>query len=733
MKINENFYGLKNTWVDFNIDSNQKTDKIKLANFSGGETTQQPQYLYNGVLNGVFDNTINKLDNSAAIFNINSQAAICKTQIFAPYINGEWEDYQLFDLYDKYMSMPIIPMIAGVQYSIQNYINLDVPFTAVKQNATSYNRYYTNSIITEFDYNSLVMLCYVRCCSISYVDSDNYSVAELHTVLLDDYYNENYTYNYKKYPYIASLHMTPYYTINKTDDKHFRKNIAFAYFTSYKPKTYNYDGSKLNYSTFFPNSFNNGNITNVGNNMITVLGVNYTQGVLSSSYIDTTGESTLIKLLTESYTLPYLINNPDYKPDIKTKNTNNQYVYHMCYLLKKEEVYREFAYQGFWFTGSAASINNVTGVNCTDEKLHIPVFNNYTTTGNYKSGVAAAKEPNASWSDLHNENYEPKIEEDNRIKSNISIADADVEYKGIYNMSLDTLSKFKSALFSSDENIAFSEYIDYVYMIPFTIPDRGVTAPITLNGHTFSYQGSVITANVMTMFHKIFTVQKFVDSFYNDFRDFAPYSTYTIHIPFMGDYSIDPNLFLNKLLTFELYLHLPSGSAVFFIIANDSVIYKFSDNVSSSLSLSITDNYLYNIAKKQKGINFVSDVISSVLSVALLATSKKKLVTTLLAGEKITSLFNYTSEIQAPSPQTVSNSTDASSLIDDTICKITRISLKNNNYVNVSNNIGNATKLTGFLKDFSGFVVIENINVNANLPPTIIDIIKNILKGGIYL
>lgn len=76
----------------------------------------------------------------------------------------------------------------------------------------------------------------------------------------------------------------------------------------------------------------------------------------------------------------------------------------------KEEVLRDVAYAGFWFSENENSAaTSATGENCTDPKMHIPVFDSKgITTGEYKSGTEAAQEPNAKWQDPFKDNpYKP--------------------------------------------------------------------------------------------------------------------------------------------------------------------------------------------------------------------------------------------------------------------------------------------------------------------------------------
>lgn len=130
---------------------------------------------------------------------------------------------------------------------------------------------------------------------------------------------------------------------------------------------------------------------------------------LRRSYIDATQS--------EGASLPLFHHNGEYEIHCVQRHSNNgttpQGTIGMCPIWKnptKEKVMRDVAYLGFWFADDYdTALYGLTGEDCDDPKMHIPLFDeNGLTTGEWLSGVAAADADNAKWQDPFKSNpYDP--------------------------------------------------------------------------------------------------------------------------------------------------------------------------------------------------------------------------------------------------------------------------------------------------------------------------------------
>ena len=60
----------------------------------------------------------------------------------------------------------------------------------------------------------------------------------------------------------------------------------------------------------------------------------------------------------------------------------------------------------------------------------------------------------------------------------------------------------------------------------------------------------------------------YIQSHFEDFRDYAPYSAYNLYIPFIGTVSLNPNDYLNRLITIKMIVDITTGKATAIIYAN---------------------------------------------------------------------------------------------------------------------------------------------------------------------
>lgn len=60
----------------------------------------------------------------------------------------------------------------------------------------------------------------------------------------------------------------------------------------------------------------------------------------------------------------------------------------------------------------------------------------------------------------------------------------------------------------------------------------------------------------------------YIASHFGDFRDYSPYSAYNLYIPFIGTVSLNPNDYLNRMISIKMIVDITTGKATAIIYAN---------------------------------------------------------------------------------------------------------------------------------------------------------------------
>lgn len=261
----------------------------------------------------------------------------------------------------------------------------------------------------------------------------------------------------------------------------------------------------------------------------------------------------------------------------------------------KEWVMEQFAALGFWFyTGGAPAVD----LSAPDEHTHIPLFDEYgTTTGEYLSGTSALTAPAAEWTDdvferdiYHGEPpYDPShYDTDNKtIFNTVSIQNRSQNvYVFTQTNSYDPLTYLYATSFdSADAQFAVKNFlsvspIDCVQSVMFfpinIVSWVGATEYIfssTEAPEEFVVYGNVtseIKANKLTNRTAILDMG-YIDIYrkFNDFRDFEPYTSIMLYVPFCGYTQIDCSTFMGKKLKIKYIIDFVTGGCTACILADN--------------------------------------------------------------------------------------------------------------------------------------------------------------------
>lgn len=371
----------------------------------------------------------------------------------------------------------------------------------------------------------------------------------------------------------------------------------------------------------------------------------YTYTMQTNSRVDTDAKAFIAYTTdTASPSFPIFYQNGHYQPIIRQRtnpsNPNAPYTNYADFIslwenATKEEVLKDVAYAGFWFSENASSAaRSATGEDCDDPKMHIPIFDEYgITTGEYKSGVEAALEDNAKWQDPFKDNpYKPgdgpapgptpgpePIPSDNPMLPtglNWTLANNGT---GIWALKPSEITQVLDDIFGGDIDVEMfgnnpMNAILSLKWTPFYWEPTGAqsSTPIVLGNqvvnplHTYPI---IETASQAEKHGEGSCTFKFDKNFYN-----ARYMQARLFLPFYGYYELPVSQLLSSSLRLDFYYNVPDELGVY-VISYDNVIYDFIE-CSCDIEVPLTGSNAAAIAanKKSEALTIATQVASTALS-----------------------------------------------------------------------------------------------------------------------
>lgn len=448
----------------------------------------------------------------------------------------------------------------------------------------------------------------------------------------------------------------------------------------------------------------------------------------------------------------------------------------------KEEVLRDVAFLGFWFSEDETTARRaLTGENCNDSKMHIPVFDSKgVTTGEWKSGTDAALEPNAKWGDPFNDSpYNPQGggggDDDfgdlenraqwGRINNNLNVYllrdyqfDAFVtSVNTAYRTNPDGVTQWELDFNGANP----SDYIVSTFVTPLILPKTDTNFNIKLGALTFdninvpkyAYSAADEFDNIAGTFD---CGDVTVNAYYGDFRDYAPYTNIELYLPLAGTVKIEPEFFIGHTLNVKCFYDVYTMSICYGIYRDRTTLYKTVNGVGgaeiplTSMRMGDYQNTVHNIeqALKQNEMRGAFGVLSMGASAAAaIATGGAGIGTAvgLLGGggSVFTSLNDrqdlyYKLEHTQPTPSGTTAAEAQNGFCVGgyyPILFIKRAKMQSGYDAAIySHTVGNACLIQSKIKDMSGLIKCSNVDL-AGIPATAeeINAIQTALQNGVYV
>lgn len=626
MDINTSIYGTPESWVSFSTT----TDKANLKMPVWGTGSYKNQW-YGGFQTGVFTLNEDTIDRTIAPWGINAKAAINNKKYLYVTMRtsgGSFVDLpepQTRDVYsDNSRPLPAIFAITGAdQYAINQYNQYAYNADQLRTNGK------LSRPITNFTYNNIVICPQIVCGKVNAAQNAGYDV---YTCSIRDYF-DNYI---NTYPVIIRIYIDGYNiyygqpTVNVTQRIRDTSNAighVDTRTTAVYPVVYNNVVSPLRQA-----------MRAVTNNRITIVGMDNsttppTIQCPNGGNLDLSSDDAAFAFVSINNTFTYYYaDNGKIAPKNHVHSSTNNYLTTVWESPTEEEVLKECAYLGFWFsTSNTSALNSAGGTLCTDDNLYLPKFDDAgITTGEYYHGAEAGAHAPADDVDIRDlqPEYDPNAgggdvpDEDSGDLGNFRNFTDTTHFNypcTVYALTETNFRNFAealNALYLTDEDTTQMEldfkgsnptdYIINCYALPFepnflSSSEVGVQiGPQTLLNIT----GKVV--NTATSFY-IDCGSKTIPRRGN-FLDFEPYTHIELYLPMCGTVTLDPALVVGKTIRIVMYYNILTNSATAAVYRlselGDSLIATSTGEIGISIPFSA-----YNMGQYQNAIKATENAI----------------------------------------------------------------------------------------------------------------------------
>jgi hypothetical protein len=431
---------------------------------------------------------------------------------------------------------------------------------------------------------------------------------------------------------------------------------------------------------------------------------------------------------------------------------------------------KQAAYLGFPFSDSAYNMID------NPDKTYIPEINaSGVTTGNYALANTQPEYINAEWTtDVYSKTpYNPendKADDPNTYDNNTTnlnyIRNIGVPFGHEYIMTQQQVIDLRGELYSTistdidsdiwaQQNFLVNNPMDVIKSLmfyPFDILSAtgysGVATNISLGKIQTSAQGIESPSDIIDIDMGKCTYFPYFGQ--NDFRNFKPYSSAELFIPYCGTVEIEPELFMNQEISVKMLVDLKTGSCLSLIYRNNMVVDFATGQIGISVPISGIQAQTLASAERQAQSQLKMARISALTNVANIGLSVGGASMTggLSLGalpSTISGLMNnyenienakYNLEHINTPYKSKGTSTALTSFVNEQQCRlvIKRPVMDENNLAEYSHNNGYAVLKNDVLNNFSGFTKCDTADLSGiDCTKSEKNLIMNHLRNGVYL
>ena len=328
---------------------------------------------------------------------------------------------------------------------------------------------------------------------------------------------------------------------------------------------------------------------------------------------------------------------------------------------------RTAAYIGFPIITRANSetTNKKTGWNGTGENELLPVFDeNGYTTGDYVTGAAAAEQPNATWGTEVWEKTEYKgtppgdpNEYDTHNKTELNLQDTQMMMRfckgylltktqvdqlavacydigSIIGSAPDIVQEMLTKLFLKDGDPM--DMIISLMFFPFNPAKYFVNVPQSEEIFFGAYPTGITAKRWDNLIVEIdmgsCTFYPTMGDSIDDFRNYQPYTTAELQLPYIGSVDIDPHIYLGHKISVKYVVDLCTGSCQALIYRDSLVVDQLSGHIGSAVSVKGVDQLEQLTAQQRAQANLKQARNTQISNIARMGITAAAAVGSVLTG-----------------------------------------------------------------------------------------------------
>lgn len=441
------------------------------------------------------------------------------------------------------------------------------------------------------------------------------------------------------------------------------------------------------------------------------------------------------------------------------------------------------AYLGFWFTDggtynginrSDALLGNDANTYTSDadipDKVYQAEIKDGVTTGKFIELRIAKDNGQSQWGkDWRDKTgYNGRTVKDDKDFGDLTTVlhrgaiAAGCKWYGLTETQLNSLITWMNSGYQPDSNDQFisdfkgvnpAEYITSITYLPFYPISSGTDELINIGPLSTAVTGRKIAYEYgVTVDLGSYTL----DRYFNDFRDFKPYTAISLYIPFCGTVELDAANYYGRNINAKLMIDMSTGSCTGLVFANDLLIDTISGQCGVKIPLAafnmgdyqnaiINAQYQLKQAERQRDNAMIGAAVATIggaitagtgigavagAAGALYAVNKMY-----EARDKISNI-EYNIEHMQPKQTNISTASPTNNLGMEYDCRliITRPTTLDTDINIYGHIVGYMTNKQGVLSDFSGFTQCSNVDLSG-IPMTSSELasIHEALKSGVYL
>lgn len=440
-----------------------------------------------------------------------------------------------------------------------------------------------------------------------------------------------------------------------------------------------------------------------------------------------------------------------------------------------EYVRKSIAYFGMYFSDSVFPDN--TNITMTNSELMLGIIDsNGITHGEYTHGADNATQQQAQWKNdplsktPYNPNTPTPTDENDKGDLTTHLNSGYYETSAIYYATtetqirkfidfMNTYSPTDTDLTADFKGVNPADYITNCLYFPFDVMYSGANSPIFLSVLNTGATGLKFSSTYGITYFDFGSI--YIERYFNDFRDYSPYTKLSVDIPFSNTVDLDISEFYNHYLSVKMCVDFTTGDTIALIFRDDLLVQTVTGNCAVQLPISAlsmatyqdTINSLQSNAKiieEQKTANTANTLINTGVGIAAgvvtegLSTTMLNPATTVIGGATQRDILieqgkrnEYSISHTVPSAVKISGGSPNGMMMLEYIPRytITRCKTLNNiNFDVFGKTTGYATVQQGIVSDFSGLIVCSDVEFNGiSATSTEQDMIKNILKSGVIV